>query len=731
MATNTVTLDNFPNFCNFTYYQQKIPTNQSSISNFTDVTNNNNIKMIDLMDNLKNIPMSKSNQLIKHLFNLKLNFKNQSYINELNNCKKIKKIIDHVNNKKLLIEKISALNKLCLSIFFNYDVCDNPNDGKPYIISIETCKLPFPKNYYFDSRYTKEIIGYNDYCFKVLLHLSQQYHSIFGYFDIYRIHYNVIKFIKFMSPYVMSSVKTRDLDERINQFKLSNIADFLPNINFLDKSFLEEFRLKSKINENILFPNKLTSIKTNINFNVSNKYCNFTTEQINDYDNGDYYWATVDYLFRNYDCDNNSEIQSMIDDYILWTIIESKYSYICETTRKMKFDFFSGFLMGQLEEKPIKERSINSLSEILPELIGKLYCDHYFTPDHKNQMNLLIDYLLDSYKNNFNDHCKWIDEYSLTEAINKIDTLKINKKIGYPEEFSYSEDYDILFELLNSYDTINFTLFDYSLVFCKWNVLLDILKYYNDKKNMTKWEMSAIKTNAYYHPLRNEIVFPAGILQEPFFIYINDQHINTSILIDENSILYADRIRISKLHPKYNSVKYITMASNFGSIGAVIGHEISHGFDDNGSKFDANGKLKTWWTEKVKNAYEVLTNKIVNQYNNYTVKVIDQIFNINGKLTLGENISDLFGLRVAIDAYKHFYQKYPNNKTLNEGLMELFISFGNTWRYIELPEKTKNRISVDVHAPPHIRIMGTLKNIREFYEVFEIPMETDIIEIFG
>ena len=729
MSQNSITLDNFPNICNYLYYQQTIPSNQTSVSNFIDITNNNNLKMIQQMDQLDE--SNKINKLLKTLYNLKLNFVNQSILDELNNCKKIKKLISEVDKKKLLIEKVALLNKLCMSVFFSYDVCDNPNDGLPYILCINIDTLPFAKNYYFDSRYSREVNGYNDYCFNVLSYVSKNYHSIFGDLDIYRIYDSVLKFIKMIAPYILSNVKKRDVQSRINQYTLENINNYLPNIDLLHESFIQELRLINKGNTNILFPNNLSDMKTNVNFNMTNEYCKFSSDITNDYDNGDYYWALINYLFGQYDCQDNPEIQTIIDDYILWTILESKFGYISDVTRKMKFDFYSGFLLGQREEKPIKERTINSLSEQLPELIGKLFCDNYFLPSHKNQMNILVDYLLNAYRDNFMNKCKWTDKMSLVEAINKIEKLRINKKIGYPEESSYMEDYNILFQLLDYYDTSKFTLLDYSLLFCKWSVLLDIQMYYRDKKDMNKWEMSAIKTNAYYHPFRNEIVFPAGILQEPFFVYLNENEIQNGKLIGIDDKIWLDRIRIANSYPKYNSIRYITMATNFGAIGAVIGHEISHGFDDNGSKFDSNGKMKTWWTDKVKNAYQQITDKIVQQYNQYSVTVEDQTYNINGKLTLGENISDLFGLRVTIDAYKKYHQSIKQNKSLQDGLMELFVSFGTTWRYLELPKKTKNRISVDVHAPPKIRITGTLRNIREFYEVFGIEPNMEIIEIFG
>ena len=206
----------------------------------------------------------------------------------------------------------------------------------------------------------------------------------------------------------------------------------------------------------------------------------------------------------------------------------------------------------------------------------------------------------------------------------------------------------------------------------------------------------------------------------------------------------ADRVRISEIDPKYESIRWITMATNFGSIGSIIGHEISHGFDDQGSKFDAHGKMKIWWSDKVLENYEKLTDKIVKQYNEYNVELkIDNVvttYHVNGKLTLGENIADLFGLSISIDAFIKYYtdNKEKFTKTFKECIMELLISFANTWRYIELPERSKSRITSDVHSPPMYRIIGTLQNTPYFYKTFgketypisDDKPDNDIIRIF-
>jgi predicted metalloendopeptidase len=180
------------------------------------------------------------------------------------------------------------------------------------------------------------------------------------------------------------------------------------------------------------------------------------------------------------------------------------------------------------------------------------------------------------------------------------------------------------------------------------------------------------------------------------------------------------------------------MASNFGSIGSIIGHEISHGFDDQGSKFDAFGKLKKWWSDDVFKKYNDITRKIVDQYSKYNVEIdVDKkskhTYFVNGNLTLGENIADLFGLSVAIDAFKAYFADNTTSfvKTVDECLLELLFAFGNTWRYIETPENAKGRITDDVHSPPQFRIIGTLHNIKDYYRIFNIPLTNDVINIFN
>lgn len=732
---NLTNFENFFQYCNDSYLKQSMPNDQSSKSNFSDISNNNNENIVKILDELSNnsIIPNKYINLIKNIYNAKLNFEKTNTEQSNNVCSKIKNIMTLVDNASTLIEKVCILSDHGISLFISYGTGENSKDGNPYILNVGKCGLSFSKDYYFDSKYKNELEGYAKYKQSVLNHLISNY-SVFNDLNN-NISDDVEHIEQLLAPYILSNVNKRDVIKRTNIYKLNEINSEFKNLGLSSSCFLNEYKLTDKLNIDVIFSNDLKTCKMN---NSSNHYHeNLDFKEC--FDNGEYYWYFLDDLFKKYDNDENRSSKNKIDNYIKWKIINNFMSLISEELRVMKFNFYSKFLNGQKEEKNVKERSINYLMDVVPELIGKVFCDNFFTSDHKKLMKELINYLLNAYEHNFINKCEWIYG-STNEALNKLKILNqdLNQKIGYPEECNYKNKYDKLFDLL---DTLNmndqFTLFDFELILTKWNQELDIEKLSMYETDMNEWEMSPVMTNAYFHPLKNEIVFPAGILQEPFFIYLTQEEINNKGIDISNHKRYVklleDRVRLSNEHPSLN---YITMASNFGSIGAVIGHEISHAFDDNGSKYDSNGKLNEWWSSDVKQKYENITSKLVDQYNKYsldlTINDSIQTFQINGKLTLGENIADLFGLVIAIDAYKMFYEQHKQNKTLDDGLLELFVSFSNTWRYIELPEKTKNRVAIDVHSPPMFRVNGTLANIKEFHRLFS-PNEPciDIVKIFN
>jgi putative endopeptidase len=329
--------------------------------------------------------------------------------------------------------------------------------------------------------------------------------------------------------------------------------------------------------------------------------------------------------------------------------------------------------------KSRETRTIEILNSIVGELIGIYYADKYFSLESKilalDIVNLIKDELKQYLINN-----DWMEPSTKEKALLKLKLMNI--KIGFPENIKKN------YNNLNVQDTNTFI-----------QNIINIHKFHNKYKldslyeliDRDKWYMNVQSINAYYSPNMNEIVFPAGILQEPFFSINQD------------------------------------IASNFGGFGMIIGHEITHGFDDQGAKFDAYGNLINWWSENDFKKYKEKTNIVEQQYNNYEIEGQ----RINGALTLGENIADIGGLALSYNAFKNYNkctkQKYKvhiiydNNKTpLFSDEQQFFINFANIWKSKGRKEDTLNRLIIDVHSPPIFRVNGAIRNFDEFYKHFDI-----------
>lgn len=736
-------LDEFNDFANHDYLQLKIPKNRPSKSNFSDISVRNTQNLVKILNNLDSSTFD--NLLLKTIFDKKINFHNIPLKEQYNTCSKIINILNDINKAKTLIEKTCILTNLGCPLFLSYNIDDNPSNlvKRPYIIEISQPSLSLSKDYYFNQKNLRELNGLRKHRKELLSMIVSKYPLYFNFIsnEIDNICEDVDTLEMNIAPFILSNVAMRDVEKRINIYKLQNIADKFPNIDLLHDCFLDEFDLQdTKSSHDIMYSSNLDQSLKNFS---DVKYDKLNDEEKARADNGDYYWSYIDNLFKLYKEDKKTREQ--IDNYIKWKVINNFSSLISDDIRLLKFQFYGTFLNGQQTEKPVDERAISYLIDSFPELVGEIFCNKYFDENHRLLMKKLIGYLIDTYEYNFKNKCKWLThENSLFEALEKLRILKLNdhQKIGYPEKSTYQQEYNILYQLLEDHgfdeDSLSYiSLFDLEIIENIWENRLNMIKYKRKDKDLKSWEMCAADTNAYYHPLRNEIVFPAGILQEPFFIYLSDTQLHSyGIDITQDPFLsdiLSDRLRLSKIDI-YKPLKYISMASNFGSIGAIIGHEISHGFDDQGSKFDSQGKMRTWWTKEVFDEYNKITDKIIVQYDKYSIKINidgdDNEFQVNGKLTIGENIADLFGLRIAIDAFKKYYIDNPSKKTLDESMMELLISYANTWRYLEVPENAKLRINEDVHAPAKFRIIGTLQNIEEFYSVFQLPINNEINKIF-
>jgi len=357
-------------------------------------------------------------------------------------------------------------------------------------------------------------------------------------------------------------------------------------------------------------------------------------------------------------------------------VINSVGSYVDNESYNIIFDYYGRVLSGQKEIKPRWKRVLTSVQTNLGELLGKQYVAAHFPEESKKKALILVNDLQESLREKI-ENLEWMTKATKEKALKKMDHFTV--KIGYPDKW---RDFSGL--ILNddgSYleNTLECRRFNINWEYAQLEFPVD----------RSKWEMNPQEINAYYHPLLNEIVFPAGILQAPFF--------------DANQ----------------------SDALNYGAIGAIIGHEMTHGFDDQGRKFDYQGNMNDWWTEEDVKEYSKRTDLIVTQYKSYKIEGE----NLNGELTLGENIADIGGLLIAFNAFKkraelegcnrELYSEYQSEQMMKKHEKDFFMGWGRAWRSHIRPEAQKQRILVDPHSPPLYRVNGVLKNIPDFHRIFK------------
>ena len=358
-----------------------------------------------------------------------------------------------------------------------------------------------------------------------------------------------------------------------------------------------------------------------------------------------------------------------IDDwknYLKWNTISSFSSFMTSEIEKESFDFYSTKLRGTNTMKSRDERVFGVMDKVLSEPLGKLFVKEYFSEESKQYMSNMIENLRSAYIDRI-AKLSWMSEETKTKATKKLNAFTY--KVGYPDEW---EDYSALKIGSESYlqNIVNARKFGY-------NKMLEKLGEPVDK---TEWHMAPQMVNAYYSSSNNEIVFPAGILQPPFF------------------------------HKDFDH------AINYGGIGAVIGHEFSHGFDDQGSKFDWDGNLNSWWTDEDRAKFDALAQKLGEQYDSYSP--VESMY-VNGKMTMGENIADLGGVTLAYEALQKQYDgNIPEKIDGFTWQQRFFLGWANVWKGNIKEEEMLNRLKSDVHSPAEYRVIGPLVNFGPYYEAF-------------
>ncbi len=357
-------------------------------------------------------------------------------------------------------------------------------------------------------------------------------------------------------------------------------------------------------------------------------------------------------------------------NYISFKLVNAFASYLSQDFIDAKFAFEGGVLSGLEENRPRWKRGVDAVDSALSEIVGKLYVERYFKEEAKERMDVLIENLRDAFRVGI-DELEWMTETTKAEAQAKL--AKFTTKIGYPDEWKDYSGVDVLENDLVG-NVMRSRRFEHNREVSKLGQPID----------RGEWFMTPHTVNAYYNPNMNEIVFPAAILQPPFF----------NVEADD--------------------------AVNYGAIGAVIGHEFSHGFDDQGRKSDGDGMLRDWWTEADAAAFSERANALVAQYNQF--EVLPGKF-LNGEFTLGENIGDLSGLAVAYKAYQ--LSLNGEEAPVIDGFtgdQRFFMGWGQVWRRLYRDENLEVRITSDPHSHSEARANGTLRNIDSWYEAFDVQV---------
>ena len=360
-------------------------------------------------------------------------------------------------------------------------------------------------------------------------------------------------------------------------------------------------------------------------------------------------------------------------DWLRWQLVHTAAPYLSSAFVEANFAFYGTTLQGTEELRPRWKRGVSFVESVMGEAVGKLYVAEHYPPEARARMDELIDRLLDAYRSSIRD-LGWMSPATKDRALAKLDAF--TPKVGHPEEF---KDYSAL--EADPADLVGNAR-------RSLNVEMDReLGKLGRPIDRGEWFMTPQTVNAYYNPTMNEIVFPAAILQPPFFDASADD------------------------------------AVNYGAIGAVIGHEIGHGFDDQGSQFDGTGALNNWWEDSDRESFDRLAQALITQYDGLSPEGTEG--HVNGALTIGENIGDLGGLGIA---YRAFGLTQPGDERV-DGLtpdQRFFLSWAQAWRAKVRPEETQRRLAIDPHSPPEFRCNQVVRNLAAFHAAFGVDTDDEL-----
>ncbi|WP_368877392.1 M13 family metallopeptidase [Providencia vermicola] len=632
LSDNIASGDDFYRYVNQDWISKaKIPTGMPRINSFVELYLTTEKQLQSIIDQLQNAPANTLNHNQTNIRNLYASYLNEEAI-EKTGIAPLKEELDAISHAKNHndISKLMALP--AYTPFISYWVDLDAKQPDTYVLYLGQGGLGLPnRNYYLDDTPQMEDIRKNYIAYiATILNLA-------GEKEVEQKAQQIFALEKSMAQVHWSPEARRDTIKNYHPMTLDEM-----------KNFTEGFEWDNFINQ----------------WQLSNKQLNKVIVE-ND--------SAVKQLAKIYADTPVSTLQ----DYLRFHYLSDQAPYLNRDYSDARFDFYSRKLNGIEKQRSRKERALETVNRLQGEPMGQIYVEKYFNPESKAKITELVSYIRGTFNSRLKDN-DWMDNPTREEALKKLEQFTV--KVGYPDKW-------------NDFSSINLkpdTLLDNYKQVLNWSYQ-DNMSKIGQPVRQWEWGMTPQTINAYFNPVQNEIVFPAAILQAPFF--------------DPN------------VDPAYN----------YGAIGAVIGHEMGHGFDDQGSLYDGTGQLRNWWSDASKQHFKQKTDKLVEQYDGFRVDGQK----VNGQLTLGENIGDLGGLNIALSAYKQFVKEnYPNGEAPiidgTTGLQRFFISWARTWQELSNKESERNKILTDPHSPNQFRANGVVRNMDEWYQTFSVDKDNKL-----
>lgn len=626
MDTSVRPQDDFYSYVNGTWMKTaKIPADKPSWGSFNqlrETTDNNSLLLLDniLKEKFEN---GSEGQKIQALYETYMDM-NKRNADGLNPIKADLAKIDAIKNLSDLQKYLTEATRRGENAFYGWGVDGDLKNSKMNAVYLGVASFGLGRDYYQKEspKNAETIAEYKKYVAKVLTEI--------GYKNADAVASQIVDFEKKMAKTLLTNEQIRDANLQYNPKTLPELKTLVKNVN------LAKYLADAGVNTDKVIIGELN-------------------------------------YYKNLDTFLTEKNIPLIKDYLKFHLTSGSAGYLNQKMDDLKFDFYSKYLQGQKEQRALNKRALSLINGVVGEAFGKVYVEKYFTPEAKAQMMTYVDYLKKSFAMHINN-LAWMSSVTKQKAMDKLN--KFTVKIAYPDKW---KDYSKL-QLKSEKD--GGTLYSNLQNVESWSYNKELEKI-GKPVDKSEWGMSPQTVNAYYNPVNNEIVFPAAILQPPFF------------------------------NPNADA------AVNFGAIGGVIGHEMTHGFDDSGAQFDGDGNLTDWWTAEDKTNFEKATKSLASQYDKYEpVKDV----HVNGTFTNGENIADLGGVNIAFDALQMYLKEKGNPGKIDGYTPEqrFFLSWATVWRTLSTDKYMSNQVKTDPHSPGFFRSFGPLVNTDAFYKAFDL-----------